>query len=116
MYDVTDKESFNNVQGWFSEIDKYASDNVNKIIVGNKCDLEDSRAVSTEEGQLLASSLGVQFLETSAKNSSNVPEAFNTMAQEIKGKIASNARAYNKPRTEKKLVGNPISPKKSSCC
>ena len=39
MYDVTDQESFTNVKQWMNEIDRYANDKVNKMLVGNKCDL-----------------------------------------------------------------------------
>uniref|UniRef100_A0A452XJL2 GTP-binding protein n=1 Tax=Aegilops tauschii subsp. strangulata TaxID=200361 RepID=A0A452XJL2_AEGTS len=49
VYDVTDRESFNNVKQWLSEIDRYASDSVCKLLVGNKCDLVDSKVVDTEE-------------------------------------------------------------------
>ena len=45
MYDVADMESFNNIKQWLSEIDRYASDNVCKLLVGNKCDLVDSKVV-----------------------------------------------------------------------
>jgi Ras-related protein Rab-1A len=116
VYDITDRRSFENIRGWFNEIEKYASENVNKTIVGNKSDLESQRAVSVEEGLQLAKALNVQFMETSAKNSSNVGEAFNTIAQEIKGKIASNAKAQIKPKGEKIVSGTVISPKKQGCC
>lgn len=39
VYDVTDQESFTNVKQWMNEIDRYANDKVNKMLVGNKCDL-----------------------------------------------------------------------------
>jgi hypothetical protein len=52
VYDVTDEESFNNVKQWLSEIDRYASDNVNKLLVGNKCDLTSERAVSYETAKV----------------------------------------------------------------
>ena len=39
VYDVTDQESFNNVKQWMNEIDRYANEKVNKMLVGNKCDL-----------------------------------------------------------------------------
>ncbi|XP_048491757.1 GTP-binding protein YPTM2 isoform X2 [Beta vulgaris subsp. vulgaris] len=48
VYDITDQESFNNVKQWLSEIDRYASNNVNKLLVGNKSDLTANRAVSYE--------------------------------------------------------------------
>ena len=47
MYDVTDKESFDNVKQWISEIDKYANESVNKLLVGNKSDLIDKKVVDT---------------------------------------------------------------------
>jgi Ras-related protein Rab-1A len=72
VYDVTDSESYESVRHWLKEIERYASENVNRLIVGNKCDLEERRAVSTEDGQRLANELKIPFLETSAKNSTNV--------------------------------------------
>ena len=84
-------------------------------MIGNKADLNDSRAVSTEQGQELAKTLGVQFMETSAKESFNVSEAFTIMAQEIKSKIAASAKVQNKVRTEKLVPGNVIKQKKNCC-
>jgi GTPase SAR1 family protein len=52
VYDVTDMESFNNIKQWLSEIDRYASDNVCKLLVGNKCDLVDSKVVDTEKAKV----------------------------------------------------------------
>lgn len=52
MYDVTDAESFNNVKQWLHEIDRYASENVNKLLVGNKSDLTSKRAVTAEQGKV----------------------------------------------------------------
>lgn len=40
-YDITDRESFTAVQTWMGEVEKHASDNISRILVGNKCDLED---------------------------------------------------------------------------
>merc|ERR1712056_128846 len=89
VYDVTDKESFNNVKHWMQEIDKYAADGVNKLLVGNKCDLSSKKIVSYDEAKELADSLTVQFMETSAKNAHNVEQAFQMMAGEIKTRVAS---------------------------
>lgn len=57
VYDVTDVESFNNVKQWLHEITKYANENVNKLLVGNKSDLASKRAVTFEQGQVLSASL-----------------------------------------------------------
>ncbi|MCL7044225.1 hypothetical protein MKW94_001084, partial [Papaver nudicaule] len=51
VYDVTDQESFNNVKQWLNEIDRYASESVNKLLVGNKCDLTANKVVSYEAGK-----------------------------------------------------------------
>ena len=45
VYDVTDQESFNNVKQWLNEIDRYANENVNKLLVGNKSDLTSKKVV-----------------------------------------------------------------------
>lgn len=56
------------------------------MLVGNKSDMADQRQVTTEEGQELAAAYQMPFLETSARNSLNVDEAFVTMTKEIKDK------------------------------
>lgn len=60
-----------------------------KLLVGNKSDLEANRQVKTEEGKTLADSLGIKFLETSAKDAVNVEKAFTTLSTEIKSKVQS---------------------------
>lgn len=52
---MTDEESFNNVKQWLSEIDRYASENVNKLLVGNKCDLTANKVVSYEKAKVTCS-------------------------------------------------------------
>lgn len=89
VYDVTSKESFDSVKQWLQEIERYASESVNKLLVGNKSDMTSKRVVTTEQGQEMASSLKMPFLETSAKAATNVEKAFMTMAGEIKSRMAS---------------------------
>jgi len=86
VYDITNPDSFQNVRKWLQEINRYASENVQKILVGNKADLVSERKVSYEDAKELADELGVNFLETSAKNASNVELAFENMAKAIKEK------------------------------
>mmetsp|Transcript_10113 Transcript_10113/g.42491 ORF Transcript_10113/g.42491 Transcript_10113/m.42491 type:complete len:175 (+) Transcript_10113:242-766(+) len=83
VYDVTNKQSFENVEMWLSEVNKYGSGDVNKLLVGNKSDLTSKREVETEKGKELAESNGMKFLETSAKTAENVEEAFLTMTREV---------------------------------
>ncbi|KAF2424251.1 NCA2-domain-containing protein [Tothia fuscella] len=87
VYDVTDERSFNNIRTWFSNVEQHASEGVNKILIGNKCDWEDKRVVSTEQGQALADELGIPFLEVSAKSNINVEQAFYSLAGDIKKRL-----------------------------
>lgn len=87
VYDVTDERSFNNIRTWHSNIEQHASDGVNKILVGNKCDWEEKRAITTEAGRELAEELGIKFMETSAKVNLGVEDAFFTLARDIKTRL-----------------------------
>eukprot|EP01083_Nonionella_stella_P189825 702837_1 len=90
VYDITDKDSFTNVEQWLKEIERYASENVNILLVGNKSDLETKRAVETETGKEFAEQNNkITFIEASAKNASNVERAFLTMATEIRSLVPS---------------------------
>lgn len=50
VYDITDRQSFKDIENWLAEVDKFGNENVVKLLVGNKSDLENNRAVKTEEG------------------------------------------------------------------
>ncbi len=65
-------------------MEQHASEGVHKILIGNKCDWEEKRAVSTQQGQQLADELGIPFLEVSAKNNINIEKAFYSLASDIK--------------------------------
>jgi len=121
VYDITDIESFNNVKQWLSEIDRYANDSVCKLLVGNKCDLAESRAVETAAAQAYADEIGIPFLETSAKESINVEEAFLAMSAAIKkSKVGSQAALERKPSNLVQMKGQPLQQQqqqqKSRCC
>uniref|UniRef100_A0A494BA38 small monomeric GTPase n=1 Tax=Mus musculus TaxID=10090 RepID=A0A494BA38_MOUSE len=96
VYDVTDQESYANVKQWLQEIDRYASENVNKLLE-------------------FADSLGVPFLETSAKNATNVEQAFMTMAAEIKKRMGPGA-ASGGERPNLKIDSTPVKPASGGCC
>lgn len=83
IYDISDRESFENLQKWLEEIKTHASSEASMVIVGNKSDLHGARQVSYDEGQQFASSLGFSFIEASAKDSSSLEEAFTTLVQDI---------------------------------
>ncbi|KAJ8533803.1 hypothetical protein K7X08_007127 [Anisodus acutangulus] len=108
VYDATDESSFNNIRNWIRNIEQHASDNVNKILVGNKADMDESKrvfslspsfslypsAVPTSKGQALADEYGIKFFETSAKTNMNVEEVFFSIGRDIKQRLAeSDSRA-----------------------
>jgi len=115
VYDVTDQESFNNVKQWLQEIDRYASENVNKLLVGNKCDLTNKKVVDYSSAKEYADQLGIPFLETSAKNATNVEQAFMTMAAEIKNRVGPTA-ANQTGSTGVKIDSKPVEAKTSGGC
>ncbi|KAK4353134.1 hypothetical protein RND71_028652 [Anisodus tanguticus] len=115
VYDITDKESFNNVKQWQIEIDRYASENVNKDLVGNKCDLNDNRAVSYDTAKAFADEIGIPFMEASAKSATNVEQAFMAMSPDIKNRMASQPASNNAKAPTVQIRGQPVN-QKSGCC
>eukprot|EP00913_Durusdinium_trenchii_P007331 g6891.t1 len=111
IWDTAGQEMAHDVQ----EIDKYAADGVNKLLVGNKCDLSSKRVVSYDEAKELADSLGVQFMETSAKNAHNVEQAFQMMSGEIKGRVASQPTSSVRAGGATLGAGTRVSPG-GGCC
>ena len=113
-YDCTDENSFNNIRNWVQQIKMHASDNVSKVLIGNKCDRPDKK-ITTEQGESLANELGIKFFETSAKTNINVGETFKFIAKEIKDRRMGE-NLGNTPGT--RLDGN--KPKdnigKKGCC
>ena len=83
VYDITDRDSFNNVSSWLNEVRKHAGPNVTRLLVGNKCDLEADRKVTFAEGKEFATSQGMGFMETSAKTRVNIDEAFMALTKRV---------------------------------
>ena len=76
VYDITDRDGFRNVPNWVSEVKRHCMPGISVLLVGNKSDMEDRRVIKWEDGSELARSLDFKFIETSAKDSKNVEEAF----------------------------------------
>lgn len=87
VFDVTDERSFANIRTWHSNVEQHASEGVSRLLVGNKSDWTEKRAVSQEEAQKLADELGIRYVETSAKNNDQVDDAFVGLAREVKQKL-----------------------------
>ncbi|KAJ8748167.1 hypothetical protein K2173_000575 [Erythroxylum novogranatense] len=83
VYDITRRMSFDSIKRWLDELSMHCDTTVARILVGNKCDLEDIREVSVEEGKGLAEEQGLFFMETSALDATNVQTAFEVVIREI---------------------------------
>ncbi|KAF2582678.1 hypothetical protein F2Q68_00000803, partial [Brassica cretica] len=151
VYDVTDESSFNSnfcfclsinifdfiyifalfwtcfldlvadIRNWIRNIEQHASDNVNKILVGNKADMDESkRAVPTSKGQALADEYGIKFFETSAKTNLNVEEVFFSIAKDIKQRLTdTDSRAEHatiRISQTDQAAGAGQATQKSACC
>ena len=118
IYDVTNKDSFKNLESWLIEIEKNASENVLKILIGNKNDLVDDKEITTEEGQKFANRNNMQFIETSAKMNTNVTEAFETLGKlMIEFSSKQNLLTQQKKETKKlsSSSGKDLNSKKVCC-
>ena len=113
VYDVTNHTSFEKVGDWIQEVRRYVP-SVPLMIIGNKCDMEDKRQVSTEEGRELADKHGLIFLETSAKNNTNIENTFTDLSRLLM------KDAENKPKTESKnqvnIAASSGKKNKKKCC
>jgi len=119
VYDTTSSDSFDHVNDWLKEVNRYASEGTCKLLVGNKCDRTADRAVTTEQAKEFADDLGVAFLETSAKTAKNVEEAFLTMAgaliKQREAKLAANG-GKEKAGDRGKVLLSSGKGNTSSCC
>uniref|UniRef100_A0A8C3HFD8 RAB2B, member RAS onco family n=1 Tax=Chrysemys picta bellii TaxID=8478 RepID=A0A8C3HFD8_CHRPI len=87
VYDITRRETFNHLTSWLEDARQHSSSNMVIMLIGNKSDLESRRDVQKAEGEAFAREHGLVFMETSAKTSTNVEEAFIDTAKEIYRKI-----------------------------
>ena len=85
-YDISNRPSFDHVIGWMRDIKTRAPPDCDIVLCGNKCDLDNDRVVTYEEGKQLADEYGVQFFETSALTGQNVEKMFTALATTIKHK------------------------------
>ncbi|KAF8109610.1 hypothetical protein N665_0094s0076 [Sinapis alba] len=129
VYDITKRETFDHIPRWLEELRAHADKNIVIILIGNKSDLEDQRAIPTEDAKEFAEKEGLFFLETSALNATNVENSFNTLMTEIFNTVnkkslssAENQGGSNNPGSlaGKKIVipgpGQEVTAKTSTCC
>jgi len=84
VFDICDHSTFLNVDRWKQEVTRYTQE-IPRIIVGNKCDKEAERKVSKEEAEKYCKEHNIPYIETSAKTGTNVSEMFEQIAREVVG-------------------------------
>mmetsp|Transcript_2864 Transcript_2864/g.4662 ORF Transcript_2864/g.4662 Transcript_2864/m.4662 type:complete len:211 (+) Transcript_2864:234-866(+) len=117
VYDVTDEQSFNNIRNWMRQIQQHAADNVNKVLIGNKCDMLDKKVIDTARGQALANEFGIPFFETSAKNNIAVEKAFTEIAKDVMKRLQEQEGKDGGPKKAGTVdIKNQSGTTKKSCC
>ncbi|XP_012665310.1 ras-related protein Rab-15 [Otolemur garnettii] len=81
VYDISSERSYQHIMKWVSDVDEYAPEGVQKILIGNKADEEQKRQVGREQGQQLAKEYGMDFYETSACTNLNIKESFTRLTE-----------------------------------
>ncbi|XAR58185.1 hypothetical protein NMG60_11026597 [Bertholletia excelsa] len=122
VYDISRRTTFESVGRWLDELNTHCDTTVARILVGNKCDLENIRDVSVEEGKSLAEAEGLFFIETSALDSTNVKTAFEIVVKEIYNNVSR--KVLNSDSYKAELSVNRVSlvkdggdgSQKASCC
>jgi Ras-related protein Rab-8A len=87
---------------------------VDKVLIGNKCDMKDQRVIDTSRGEALAKEYGIKFFETSAKNNENVTEAFYDIACDIKKRLMADPPATKSG--DRVVLGSGSGGSKEGCC
>ena len=116
VYDVTDTQSFSKIQHWLKEIENYGTDQVSKLIVGNKCDLNDKRTVDFASAKEFADEFGIPIMEASARSNINVDKIFLAMAGNILEKIRSESSGVIPHKAVVKVQRPEEKKKEKKCC
>lgn len=115
MYDITRMDSFKNISKWLSSLREVASPQFPLGLVGNKCDMEDRREVSYQEGEQMAKENNLFFLEASAKENINVKEIFVHLSKEVINQNNQQQIIENKNIKDLTKVRNKNNQKKKCC-
>ncbi|XP_050366907.1 ras-related protein RABA5b [Argentina anserina] len=120
VYDISRKTTFESVERWLNELTMHCDTAVAKMLVGNKCDLEDIRDVTIEDGKSLAEEKGLFFMETSALDATNVQEAFEVVIREIYNNVSRkvlNSDSYKAELSVNRVsLVNKADSTKNRCC
>lgn len=107
VFAIDNAKSFDNLEKWYNDARQYSHPNAKVLLVCNKIDLIDSRAVSINRIEQFCKTRNIEYIETSAKNNSNVEAAFQLLVRKV-----LQGGATNEIQLVEMLEPTP----KSSCC
>eukprot|EP01084_Bolivina_argentea_P010914 20375_1 len=81
IYDITNEQSFNNVSSWIERLGVCVDEKAWKMIIGNKCDLDNKRVITYQDGEQLSHEYAVKFMECSAKTGDHIDAIFSVASQ-----------------------------------
>ncbi|XP_061231243.1 ras-related protein Rab-25 [Neopsephotus bourkii] len=121
VFDITKHQTYDVVERWLKELYDHAEPSIVVMLVGNKTDLAQAREVPMEEARMFADNNGLLFVETSALDSTNVEQAFETILTEIFRKVQQQKQRSAQPHTVALGSGSPGSAaaaqeEKRPCC
>ena len=113
VFDITNPESFTNLQIWRKEVNNYASEAVNLILVGTKSDLAEKRKVSYSDACDFAKQHNMEYVETSSKTAINIDTAFISLTNNLRKSFIPTRTDVDKvvPTATKNVIAH-----KSGCC
>jgi len=104
VYDITDVNSFNNVKHWLKELRDHTKANIVVMLVGNKTDLEKSRAVEQDEAIAFSKKYDMEYVETAALNATGVDTAFHKIITDIYFLMARRSLAAREERSQSSII------------
>ena len=122
VFDLTNKDSFNNIKKWLNEIKANSDHSIKKLLVGNKADMKDKIKVSKTMIDNFCNEKKLKYMEVSAKNNQNVSNAFETLINEIIGNrtneeiLADFGISDHTLSLSNSTINYLTGPKKKKCC
>ncbi|KAM3138580.1 hypothetical protein pb186bvf_009332 [Paramecium bursaria] len=112
VYDITNSSSFDEIDMWMNDVDKYAPRRVQILLIGNKADLKNRRKITMEQGYQKSIDHHTQFMETSARTAENVHELFTVITKLVlQHRLQTKYSSANAPRIQQQQKQE-----KKGCC
>ena len=125
VFDITNKDSFNNIKKWYDDVISYSGVKAKKLLIGNKKDMKNNIKITKDDITQFIGQNRMKFIETSAKNNINVEEAFQKIIDLIIDKMSNedlleefgiNAKKEHSMSLSNSSLNNLTGEKKKKCC